>query len=77
MFWWRTILRYRLEKMQVSNLGKALEGAAAGVQIASSNGTPGADAQIRIRGIGSINASQQPLIVVDGVPDTSVISITI
>ena len=63
-----TVKGESLEKMQVSNLGKALEGAAAGVQIASSNGTPGADAQIRIRGIGSINASQQPLIVVDGVP---------
>ena len=63
-----TVKGEKLEKMQVSNLGKALEGAAAGVQITSSNGTPGADAQIRIRGIGSINASQQPLIVVDGVP---------
>ena len=63
-----TVKGEKLEKMQVSNLGKALEGAAAGVQITSTNGTPGADAQIRIRGIGSISASQQPLIVVDGVP---------
>ena len=63
-----TVKGDKLEKMQVSNLGKALEGAAAGVQITSTNGTPGADAQIRIRGIGSISASQQPLIVVDGVP---------
>ena len=63
-----TVKGESLEKLQVSNLGKALEGAAAGVQITSTNGTPGADAEIRIRGIGSINASQQPLIVVDGVP---------
>ena len=58
----------KLETMQVSNLGKALEGAVAGVQIASSSGTPGSAASIRIRGIGSISASQEPLIVVDGVP---------
>ncbi len=57
-----------LEKLQVSNLGKALEGAVAGVSITSSSGTPGSAASIRIRGIGSINASQEPLIVVDGVP---------
>ena len=63
-----TVKGESLEKLQVSNLGKALEGAAAGVQITSTSGTPGSDAEIRIRGIGSINASQQPLIVVDGVP---------
>ena len=63
-----TVKGESLEKMQVSNLGKALEGAVAGVQITSSNGTPGAGAEIRIRGIGSINADQNPLIVVDGVP---------
>ena len=63
-----TVKGEKLEKMQVSNLGKALEGAAAGVQITSSSGTPGSAASIRIRGIGSISASQNPLIVVDGVP---------
>ena len=63
-----TVKGESLEKMQVSNLGKALEGAAAGVQIASESGTPGSAAKIRIRGIGSISASQEPLIVVDGVP---------
>ena len=63
-----TVKGENLEKLQVSNLGKALEGAAAGVQVTSESGTPGSDAKIRIRGIGSISASQQPLIVVDGVP---------
>lgn len=58
----------KLEKMQVSNLSKGLEGAMAGVQTASSSGTPGSGAAIRIRGIGSISSSQSPLIVVDGVP---------
>ena len=63
-----TVKGENLEKLQVSNLGKALEGAVAGVQITSSSGTPGSAASIRIRGIGSISASQEPLIVVDGVP---------
>lgn len=58
----------KIQKMQVADLSKSLEGAVAGVQIASSSGSPGTAASIRIRGIGSIYASQEPLIVVDGVP---------
>lgn len=58
----------KIQKMQVSDLSKSLEGAVAGVQIASSSGSPGTSASIRIRGIGSISSSQEPLIVVDGVP---------
>ncbi|MCQ2265947.1 MAG: TonB-dependent receptor plug domain-containing protein, partial [Bacteroidales bacterium] len=58
----------KLKKMQSTNVGKALEGAVAGVQVVSSSGTPGSDVSIHIRGIGSVNASQSPLIVVDGVP---------
>ena len=58
----------KIQKMQVSNVSKALEGAVAGVQIASESGSPGTSASIRIRGIGSISSSQEPLIVVDGVP---------
>ncbi len=62
-----TVKAENLEKLQVSNIGKALEGAVAGVQIAASSGTPGSGASIRIRGIGSISSSQEPLIVLDGV----------
>ena len=58
----------KIQKMQVSNVSKALEGAVAGVQISSESGSPGTSASIRIRGIGSISSSQEPLIVVDGVP---------
>lgn len=57
-----------LVKLQSSNVAKSLEGTVAGVQIASTSGQPGAEASIRIRGIGSISAGQSPLIVVDGVP---------
>ena len=44
----------------------ALAGQVAGVQTTSNNGQPGKDAEVRIRGIGSISASNKPLYVVDG-----------
>jgi TonB-linked SusC/RagA family outer membrane protein len=50
------------------SLVKSLEGKVAGVRVGSSIGDPGADQQILIRGIGSINGSTQPLYVIDGVP---------
>ncbi|RVU01238.1 TonB-dependent receptor [Mucilaginibacter limnophilus] len=55
----------------VPSIDNLLQGKAAGVQITSENGRPGGNAYIRIRGVGSINAGQQPLLVVDGlqVPD--------
>ena len=57
-----------LEKRQVSNASQALTGTMAGVQTQSYNGQPGTSATIRVRGAGSINASMNPLIVVDGMP---------
>jgi len=57
-----------LEKRQVSNVTNAMAGEIAGVQILSNNGQPGSEATIRIRGIGSLNASSKPLYVVDGAP---------
>ena len=58
----------KLKKMQVTNIAKSLEGEVAGLQTASSSGTPGSGASIQIRGFGSVSASTSPLIVVDGVP---------
>ena len=57
-----------LEKRQVSNLTNALSGTVSGVQTTSSNGQPGTSATVRIRGIGSMYASNTPLYVVDGMP---------
>lgn len=48
------------------NAQQALQGRAAGVQIQSNNGEPGADFKIRIRGASSINASSDPIFVIDG-----------
>ena len=58
----------KLEKRQVSDVTRALSGTVAGVQTTSSNGQPGTSAAVRIRGIGSMSASNSPLYVVDGIP---------
>ena len=63
-----------LQKMTVSSVSNALEGAVAGIQSYSTTGQPGTDAAIYIRGIGSINGNQAALIVVDGVPYSSALS---
>ncbi|MDR2969595.1 MAG: TonB-dependent receptor [Tannerellaceae bacterium] len=56
----------KLENLQSTSFTKALEGAAPGIQVTANSGMPGSNATIRIRGIGSINASSSPLYVVDG-----------
>lgn len=49
----------------------ALNGKVAGLQITQSSGQAGSTSEIRIRGIGSMNASNEPLYVIDGVPVNS------
>jgi len=49
------------------SIGNMLQGKVAGVEIVNSNGAPGQDAEIRIRGIASVSAPQGPLFVVDGI----------
>lgn len=56
-----------IDKRIGSSVTAALEGAAPGVQVNNSYGEPGAEPTIRIRGIGTINGSNTPLYVVDGV----------
>lgn len=57
-----------LAKSQVSSVTNALAGAVPGVQLTSSNGAPGSTSTIRVRGFGSLNANNDPLIIVDGAP---------
>ena len=64
----QTIKSEQIEKRTIANVTKALDGLAAGVQTTSGSGQPGAGASVRIRGFGSLNASSNPLYVVDGVP---------
>lgn len=56
-----------LKDLPVANLSNALQGKAAGVDIVSDGGSPGAEPVIRVRGTGSMSASN-PLVVIDGVP---------
>ncbi len=55
-------------KSRETNISSTLSGKIAGVQVISSSGAPGASADIRIRGSRSLNGSNQPLYVIDGVP---------
>ncbi|MDE7109914.1 MAG: TonB-dependent receptor plug domain-containing protein, partial [Muribaculaceae bacterium] len=57
-----------IENALVSTATDALSGKVSGVQVLNSNGQPGTSPTIRIRGVGSINASMTPLYVLDGVP---------
>lgn len=56
-----------LRQMPVSGVDQALQGRVAGVTVNSNSGQPGARADIRIRGIGTVLADASPLFVVDGV----------
>lgn len=58
----------KIATRSVSNITNAMSGQVAGVQMTSDNGQPGESAKIRIRGIGSMASSNDPLYVVDGVP---------
>ena len=58
----------KIAARSVSNITNAMSGQVAGVQMTSNNGQPGESAKIRIRGVGSMSSSNDPLYVVDGVP---------
>ena len=55
-----------IQNQPVPRLDQVLQGRAAGVEVTSNNGAPGAAATIRIRGNSSINGNNDPLYVVDG-----------
>ncbi len=57
-----------------TEISQALTGSTPGLQIGTSNGQPGSEPTIRIRGIGSFNASNDPLIILDGVPYDNALS---
>jgi TonB-linked SusC/RagA family outer membrane protein len=56
-----------IQNLPLQSFDRALQGRAAGVQVRSSNGLPGGAVNIRIRGVGSVNAGNEPLFIVDGV----------
>jgi TonB-linked SusC/RagA family outer membrane protein len=61
-----------LAQKPIGNFTQLLQGKATGVQVTGQSGRPGASGYIRVRGTGSINASNEPLIILDGIPISSV-----
>ena len=57
-----------LVKTPVPDIGNALQGKVAGVDISQGSGSPGSGVKIRIRGNRSLTASNAPLIILDGIP---------
>jgi TonB-dependent starch-binding outer membrane protein SusC len=57
-----------LARIPSATFDQALQGMAAGVQVSSSSGVPGAPVTIKIRGISSISSGTDPLWIVDGMP---------
>jgi TonB-linked SusC/RagA family outer membrane protein len=55
-----------IENRALTNISSAIEGAP-GIQYSPGNGQPGSSSPIRVRGFGSVNASSDPLYVVDGI----------
>lgn len=58
----------KVKEIPTSSFQESLQGNVAGVQMSASSGQPGYAQSILIRGVGSINASSDPLYVVDGIP---------
>ena len=61
----------KIAAVPVTNVAKALQGRLPGVNVISQDGRPDAEISIRVRGGGSISQSNQPLIIVDGFPVSS------
>lgn len=58
----------KMEDRPNENVLSSLQGQLAGVEISTNSGAPGGELEVHIRGAASINASDQPLYVVDGIP---------
>ena len=55
------------QDLPMQSFDRAMQGRIAGVQVTSASGQPGGTLNVRIRGVGSINAGNDPLYIVDGV----------
>ena len=63
-----TLKGEKVADRQNENVLSSLQGQLAGVEITTNSGAPGGELEVHIRGAASINASDQPLYVVDGIP---------
>ena len=64
-----------LTRLPVADVAQALQGRAAGIQVTQNTGAPGEGVSVRIRGSGSINSSNEPLYIVDGIATTDALNI--
>ena len=71
----QSISSKELENIPVAQIAQKLQGKTAGVEILQTTGIPGQGMSIRVRGAASINASSNPLYVVDGFPIVGDISV--
>ncbi len=62
-----TVSSEKLKDVTTNDVGSMLQGKVAGLQVVNSSGVPGSVSEIRLRGVSSVNASQTPLYVVDGI----------
>jgi len=69
-----TVTAADIANRPIVDAGEALQGKAAGVQVISNSGKPGAGLTIRVRGASSISAGNDPLYIVDGIPLTDISS---
>jgi len=56
-----------IRNLPIPSLDRAIQGRIAGVQVSANNGVPGGNTQVRIRGVGSVSGSNEPLYIIDGV----------
>ncbi|MFN8208073.1 MAG: TonB-dependent receptor [Bacteroidales bacterium] len=57
-----------LKDIPLSTIDGLMQGQVSGVQVTQNSGTPGGEMSVRIRGVGSISGSNQPLYIIDGIP---------
>lgn len=72
-----TVSGQAVEMKPTGNAIDMLEGKVAGLQVSTSSGEPTATSVVRIRGVGSLNAGTTPLYILDGVPTTTNIMMTL
>ena len=63
-----TLSGRQIQNIPATSFENAIQGQLAGVQVSETSGEPGAGPTIRVRGLGSISAGNEPLYVVDGFP---------
>ena len=64
----QTVQGADIAQTQRLNFVNALQGRVSGVEVTSSSGVPGASSSITVRGVSSISSSNQPLMIIDGLP---------